>query len=48
MEMIKVSWPAREELLNSAMVVLVSVALLAAVIYVIDLLYTFIIGLIIK
>ena len=47
-EMVKVSWPARDELLNSTMVVLVSVALLAAVIYVIDLLYTFIIGLIIN
>ena len=48
LEMIKVSWPARDELLNSAMVVLVSVGLLAAVIAVIDLVYTFIIGLIIK
>ncbi len=48
LEMIKVSWPARDELLNSAMVVLVSVALLAGVIAVIDLLYTFLIGLIIK
>ena len=48
LEMIKVSWPARDELLNSTMVVLVSVALLATVIYLIDLLYTFIIGLIIK
>lgn len=48
LEMVKVSWPARDELLNSAMVVLVSVGLLAAVIYVVDLLYTFIIGLLIK
>ncbi|MFH1094403.1 MAG: preprotein translocase subunit SecE [Candidatus Omnitrophota bacterium] len=48
LEMVKVSWPVREELLNSTMVVLVSVGLLAAVIAVIDLLYTFIIGLIIK
>ncbi len=48
LEMIKVSWPARDELLNSATVVLVSVGLLAAVIYVIDMLYTFLIGLIIK
>ena len=48
LEMIKVSWPARDELLNFTMVVLVSVALLATVIYLIDLLYTFIIGLIIK
>ena len=47
-EMVKVSWPARDELLNSTMVVLVSVALLAAVIYAIDLLYTVIIGVIIK
>jgi len=48
LEMIKVSWPARDELFNSAMVVLVSVGLLAAVIAVIDLLYTFMIGLILK
>ena len=48
LEMVKVSWPAREELLNSAVVVLVSVGLLAGIIAVIDLLYTFIIGLILK
>ncbi len=48
LEMIKVSWPARDELLNSTMVVLVSVALLGAIIYVIDLVYTFMIGVIIK
>lgn len=47
-EMLKVSWPAREELLNSTMVVLASVGILAVIIYLIDLLYTFIIGLIIK
>ena len=48
LEMVKVSWPVRDELLNSTMVVLVSAGLLAAVIYVVDLLYTFMIGLIIK
>ena len=48
LEMIKVSWPAREELLNSATVVLVSVGLLAIVIGMIDLAYTFLIGVIIK
>ena len=48
LEMVKVSWPVRDELLNSTMVVLVSVGLLGLVIYVIDLLYTFIIGVIIK
>ncbi|MCG2711711.1 MAG: preprotein translocase subunit SecE [Candidatus Omnitrophica bacterium] len=48
LEMLKVSWPARNELLNSAIVVLVSVGLLAAVIAAVDLVYTFMIGVIIK
>ena len=47
-EMSKVSWPARDELINSTVVVIVSVAILTAFIYVIDLLYTFIIGTVIK
>ncbi|MFH1460284.1 MAG: preprotein translocase subunit SecE [Candidatus Omnitrophota bacterium] len=47
-EMIKVSWPTRDELLNSTWVVLISVAILAVYIYLVDLLYTLIIGLVIK
>ena len=47
-EMIKVSWPSRDELLNSTMVVIVSVGILAAFIYVIDLIYTLMVGLVIK
>ncbi|MDD5746862.1 MAG: preprotein translocase subunit SecE [Candidatus Omnitrophica bacterium] len=47
-EMTKVSWPTREELFSSTAVVLVSVGILAGFIYVIDLLYTFVIGMVIK
>jgi len=47
-EMRKVSWPPRDELINSTMVVLVSVAILGVIIYCIDLFYAFLIGLIIK
>lgn len=47
-EMVKVSWPSRDELLNSTVVVIVSVGLLTAFIYVIDLLYTLMIGMVIK
>jgi len=47
-EMQKVSWPSREELLNSTSVVIVSVILLAIFVGVIDLLFTFMVGLIIK
>ncbi len=47
-EMFKVSWPNREELLNSTSVVLVSVMLLGIFVGIIDLLYTLVIGLIIK
>ena len=47
-EMIKVSWPTREELLNSTGVVVISVAILAVFIGCIDLLYTFVIGIILK
>jgi preprotein translocase subunit SecE len=47
-EMVKVSWPSRDELLNSTMVVIVSVAILTAFIYIIDLLYTLLIGSVIK
>ena len=48
LEMTKVSWPTREELLNSTWVVLISVSLLAAYVYVIDLIYTFSVGLVLK
>ena len=44
----KVSWPSREELLNSTSVVIVSVILLAIFVGIIDLLFTFSIGIIIK
>ena len=47
-EMLKVSWPARDELINSTMVVLVSVAILALIIYAIDLAYTLAIRIILK
>ena len=47
-EMTKVSWSTRDELLNSTIVVLVSVALLAAIIAAIDLVYTLGIGAIIR
>jgi preprotein translocase subunit SecE len=47
-EMTKVSWPARDELINSTVVVIVSVAILTTFIYLIDLLYTLVIGAIIK
>ncbi|MBU1044297.1 MAG: preprotein translocase subunit SecE [Candidatus Omnitrophica bacterium] len=47
-EMTKVSWPSRDELLNSTMVVIVSVGLLTAFIYAIDLIYTLIVGSVIK
>jgi len=47
-EMIKVSWPTREELFSSTAVVLVSVGILAGFIYGIDLLYAFVIGMVIK
>jgi preprotein translocase subunit SecE len=47
-EMTKVSWPARDELINSTVVVIVSVAILTIFIYLIDLLYTLVIGAIIK
>jgi preprotein translocase subunit SecE len=47
-EMVKVSWPSRDELLNSTVVVIVSVGLLTAFVYVIDLLYTLMIGMVIK
>ncbi|MCP4649534.1 MAG: preprotein translocase subunit SecE [PVC group bacterium] len=47
-EMTKVSWPNREELLNSTSVVLVSVAILAVFVGVIDLFFTYMIGMIIK
>ncbi|MBU0634640.1 MAG: preprotein translocase subunit SecE [Candidatus Omnitrophica bacterium] len=48
LEMFKVSWPTREELLNSTAVVVVSVALLAVFIGMADLFFTFMVGLIIK
>ncbi|MFH2137945.1 MAG: preprotein translocase subunit SecE [Candidatus Omnitrophota bacterium] len=47
-EMIKVSWPSRDELLNSTTVVIISVALLGLYVGLVDLLFTFIIGNIIK
>ncbi|MBU4306070.1 MAG: preprotein translocase subunit SecE [Candidatus Omnitrophica bacterium] len=47
-EMIKVSWPTRDELLNSTSVVIVSVGALSVFIYIIDLLYTLVVGNIIK
>jgi len=47
-EMIKVSWPSRDELLNSTMVVIVSVGILTAFVYAIDLIYTLIVGSVIK
>jgi len=47
-EMIKVSWPTRDELLNSTSVVIVSVAALSVFIYLIDLVYTLVVGNIIK
>lgn len=47
-EMVKVSWPSRDELLNSTVVVIVSVGLLTVFVYVIDLLYTLMIGMVIK
>ena len=47
-EMIKVSWPTRQELVDSTSVVIVSVGLLAVVVGVVDLLFTYIIGLIVR
>jgi len=47
-EMIKVSWPTRQELVDSTSVVIVSVVLLAVVVGVVDLLFTYIIGLIVR
>lgn len=47
-EMTKVSWPTREELLNSTSVVIISVIILAVFIGLIDLLFTFVVGSIIK
>ncbi len=47
-EMSKVSWPSRDELLNSTVVVIVSVGILAAFIYVIDLIYTLMVGSVLK
>lgn len=47
-EMVKVSWPNREELLNSTTVVLVSTAILTVFVYIIDLFFTLLVGLIIK
>ncbi len=47
-EMIKVSWPTRDELLNSTSVVLISTALLAVFTYAVDAVFTIIIGMVIK
>ena len=47
-EMIKVSWPTRDELLNATSVVIVSVIILSIFVGLVDLLFTFIIGNVIK
>ncbi len=47
-EMTKVSWPTRDELLNSTVVVVISVAIMGLYIGFIDLFYAYIIGKIIK
>ena len=45
-EMVKVSWPNKNELLNSTSVILISTGVLAFFIWIMDIVYTFIVRLI--
>ncbi|RKY37140.1 MAG: preprotein translocase subunit SecE [Candidatus Omnitrophota bacterium] len=47
-EMLKVSWPSKDELLNSTSVIIVATLLLGTFVGLIDLLYTFMMGIIIR
>ena len=47
-EMLKVSWPTRQELMESTTVVIISMVAFAIIVGVIDLIFAYLIGLVLK
>jgi preprotein translocase subunit SecE len=48
LEMRKVTWPTRNDLVNSTIVVIVISAIVAAVVFVLDTIFTTVLGIILK
>jgi preprotein translocase subunit SecE len=48
LEMRKVTWPTRNELVNSTIVVIVISAIVAAIVFVLDTIFTTVLGIILK